>query len=399
MPDSSRDHVADGGRDEGAGVGSGWAVLLAHPGAELYGADRVMLETVDALVERGAAVTVTIPDDGPLVAEIERRGARVVRCRTPVLRKRYLKGVGPLLLAAAALRSVVPSIRLLRSLRPQALYVSTITIPFWLALGWAARVPVVCHVHEAEASASRFVRVLLACPLLFARRILVNSRFSTDVVAGAIPRLGRRCRVVYNGVAGPPEVVPPRETLDGGVRLLYVGRLSERKGVIDAVEAVSHLRTGGLPASLDLVGAVFPGYEWVEDQLRERVATLGLEDKVDLRGFDPDIWGHLARADVLLVPSRIDEPFGNTAVEGALAGRPVIATRSGGLIEAVEGLAASRTVRVGDPGAIARAVQDVVEEWKRVRSDAIADADRARTRFSPATYREAVAGEIESVRR
>lgn len=42
-------------------------VLIAHPSADLYGSDRVMLETVDALVAAGRRVVVTLPADGPLV--------------------------------------------------------------------------------------------------------------------------------------------------------------------------------------------------------------------------------------------------------------------------------------------------------------------------------------------
>ena len=62
------------------------SVLVAHPGAGLYGADRVTLETATALGARGWAVTVAVPTDGPLVPCLEEVGADVVLCPTPVLR-------------------------------------------------------------------------------------------------------------------------------------------------------------------------------------------------------------------------------------------------------------------------------------------------------------------------
>jgi glycosyltransferase involved in cell wall biosynthesis len=99
------------------------------------------------------------------------------------------------------------------------------------------------------------------------------------------------------------------------------------------------------------------------------------------------VWPFLERADVLVVPSRLDEPFGNTAVEGALAARPVIATRTSGLLEATDGFDAAVMAPPGDPGALAAAVDEVVARWDELRDAAARDARHAATRFSPATYR------------
>ncbi len=51
--------------------------LVAHPGAELYGSDRVMLDSVAAFVESGADVVVALPETGPLVERITAAGASV----------------------------------------------------------------------------------------------------------------------------------------------------------------------------------------------------------------------------------------------------------------------------------------------------------------------------------
>ena len=61
--------------------------LIAHPGAELYGSDRVMLETITALVDAGWHVDVTIPERGPLLQAAEQRGASVRLDAVPVLRE------------------------------------------------------------------------------------------------------------------------------------------------------------------------------------------------------------------------------------------------------------------------------------------------------------------------
>ncbi|MDE0805346.1 MAG: glycosyltransferase, partial [Acidimicrobiales bacterium] len=228
-------------------------VLVVHPGAELYGSDRVMLESVDAFRERGWTVDVSLPGGGPLVDELEARGTTVHLVRTPVLRKAYLRGLGPLRLVIETLRSIPAGISLLRRRRPDVVYVSTLTAPLWILLARVLRLPVVAHVHEAEEAASRPVRIGLAAPLLLAQEIVVNSRFSTGVLASALPRLGRDSIVIYNGVPGPPSVTPPRASIDGAIRLLYLGRISERKGVLDAVDAIVELTRRGVAADLHVV--------------------------------------------------------------------------------------------------------------------------------------------------
>ncbi len=372
-------------------------ILATNPSADLYGASRMALESVRGFRERGWDVAFTVPELGPLVDAAVAAGAVHHPCPTPILRKGDLSPLGLLRLTARTLAAVPPGIRLLRAVRPDVLYVSTITEPLWLVLGRLLRVPVVCHVHEGEAGAARWLRRLLALPLLLATRLIANSQFSASVAIDAFPRLARRTTVIYNGVAGPAAPVAPRPEPGPPIRLLYLGRLSERKGVADAVEAVAELDRRGVPAQLRVVGGVFPGYEEVAHALQVRADEL--DGLVELHGFDADVWPHLAWSDLLVVPSRVEEPFGNTAVEGALAARPVIATATGGLPEAIEGMAAARLVPPGDPSAIADAVEAAAAHWPATRAAATDDRARAVARFSPAAYREAVAQAVGSTAR
>ena len=269
-------------------------ILISNPTPDLYGSSRMAVESAAAMREAGWRVVVTMTASGPLVDALEAVGAEVRLCETPVLRKGLLNPRGLARLAWQVVRSVPAGLRLLRDVRPDVLYANTVLQPLWIMLAWVRRVPVVGHVHEGEASATKLMRKVLAAPLLCASAIIVNSRFSTGVLVGAIARLGSRAVVVYNGVAGPPVVVAPRESLDPPIRLLYVGRLSERKGVRDAVDAVGILEQRGFSAVLDVVGDIFPGYEWVEDDLRARIGWAGTTQRVRLLGFQPDVWPHLA---------------------------------------------------------------------------------------------------------
>ncbi|MTD12745.1 glycosyltransferase [Nakamurella sp. YIM 132087] len=358
-----------------------------------------MVETAAALADRGWQVTVTLPAPGPLVRELEKTGVTVEFDRSPVLRKSALRPAGLLRLVAEMVRAVPGSVRQVRRAGTDLVYVSTLTIPLWVPIARLLRRPVVVHVHESERNAPLMVRRLLALPLLLATRVLVNSRFSLSVLTDSFRRLGRRAEVLYNGVPGPERFTPPRTELTGGIRLLFVGRLSPRKGPQIAVQALARLREQGTPARLDLVGAVFPGYEWFEQELRETVTGLGLDDAVTFHGFQDDVWPHLAAADALLVPSQGDEPFGNTAVEAALAARPVVVSSSSGLDEATAGYGGAHRVPADDVEAWVSAVQQIAADWSGHRDRVLDDERTARRRHAPEVYREDIERRLAGIGR
>jgi glycosyltransferase involved in cell wall biosynthesis len=308
-------------------------VLFAHQSADLYGADRVLLESVEAFRAAGWSVVVTVPAGGPLLDPLRELGAEVVVLATLVLRKTLLRPRAIVKVLRRGPGDLIRAVRAVRAADADLVYVNTITIPLWLVAARIARVPVLVHVHEAERDLPRAVRSALALPLLLARTVVVNSRASAAEVRAAIPRLARRIHLVYNGVRGPDAVVAAVLEAPDPIRLVLVGRLSPRKGTDIAIAALAQLRQRGHRATLELVGAVYPGYEWYQRELSALIAAAGVEDSVCFSGFCASVWPAYARADVALVPSRI-EPFGNVAVEAQLAGRPVLVSAVQGLIEA-----------------------------------------------------------------
>ncbi|MFD8770872.1 glycosyltransferase [Microbacterium oxydans] len=363
-------------------------VLLVHPGAEMFGSDRMLLESAIGLVESGARVIVALPSSGLLVNELRAAGAEVVILPMLVLRKVLLTPRGLPRLFRDTFRGLGAAWRLIGRLRPDVVYVSTIIIPEWPLIARLRGVRTVSHVHEAEASGNRIVNALLYSPHLASHQTLVNSRFSLDTIRTALPALARRSHVVYNGVASPPHPLSPRPRTEGPLRVLYIGRLSPRKGPDLVIAAASRLHSAGRAVEVTLLGAVFEGYEWFERDLRAQASEAGVT--VDFAGFHTDIWPFLDKADVLLVPSRVDEPFGNTAVEGVLALRPVIASDSSGLREAAGGYGTARLVAAGDAEAIASALTDIDARWDEIVSTVADSRAEALRRHAPQVYRSSI---------
>ena len=81
---------------------------------------------------------------------------------------------------------------------------------------------------------------------------------------------------------------------------------------------------------------------------------------------------------------------GDTAVEAALAGRPLIVSESSGLVEATHGLPGVHRVKPGDASAIADAVREIIAHRPVQREQAEAAAHLALLRFDPERYRASI---------
>jgi glycosyltransferase involved in cell wall biosynthesis len=296
---------------------------------------------------------------------------------------------------ARAVASLPRSCRLLRRLRPAALIVNTITLPWWLLAGRLTGTPTIGHLHEAETDAHRLVRKALVAPLFLAHAVIVISQASLEAMTAVQPRLGRRAQLIYNGVPQPPG--PPTDAVRGQpIRLAVVGRLSPRKGPHLALEAVGRLRAADYDVTLELAGSIFPGYEWYETELRERANRPDLRGAVEFSGYAAPVWPVLQRADIVLAPST-QEPFGNVVVEAQMSRRPVVAAASHGHLESIADEQTGLLVPAGDPVAMAEAVKRLIADPEladRVARNAERESLR---RFSVERYRQEVATLVSRV--
>lgn len=177
------------------------------------------------------------------------------------------------------------------------------------------------------------------------------------------------------------------------LRLLSVGRLSPEKGHEVLLQAFFKLRAQGMNATLTLVG---DGSERI--RLTELASSLGLGDRVRFTGvlLDDDLAEAMHAADIFVLPSH-SEGFGVVLIEALATGLPVVATRSGGPEDIVDG-ENGVLVDVGDPSALAAGIADVAA--RLTDFDAATIAERTAQRYSPAAvgerlvalYREVVAG-------
>jgi glycosyltransferase involved in cell wall biosynthesis len=378
-------------------------ILLTHPSVDLYGSDRMALLAMRALVKRGHSVTAVVPDHGPLISKIREFRGDVIIADTPVLRKSDLGLLGFLRLLWSAAVSQFRIARILRSVNPDVVYVNTIVQPWWIAGGKLQRRRVVVHVREAEGQQlHRILKTAINAPLMMADVILCNSKSTQREIASVLPMARKQIQVVYNGKDWSNyqsrQSASSSSDATAPVRLTVVGRLSPRKGHDIAIQALAEIISTGADATLTLVGGVFPGYEWYEDELRQIAARLDLADRVKFVGFQENIRTALAQTDIAIVPSRI-EPFGTVAAECMAAGLLTIVADVQGLAEIVENGNNGLTFSADDHDALARCCIWALRHPEESRKMALQGQRDVNERFSLDRYEREVVEALESVER
>lgn len=232
--------------------------------------------------------------------------------------------------------------------------------------------PDVLHINDARPSGFFFVRrgalgrvprvLALHTPIRPTRGLLDRlmdeadvtvavSRHVAECVAREYPGHEAKTVVIPNAVPVPLEQPAPFPA--GRPVFFSIGRAAEDKGADVAIAAIAMLRDEGLDADL-----VIAGDGPFRLHLEALVARHGLGDRVRFRGWVPpaEMFATLNQATAVLATSRTEEAFGLAALEAAWMGRPVIATRVGGLPEVVEHGVTGLLVPPGDAPALARAM-------------------------------------------
>lgn len=298
-------------------------VFLSSHGASLYGAERILLAQAEGLAGRGYEVTLEVPHEGPALERARAlSGVRVWESARPRLPRTLAEGAR---YGFGFPRAVSRLTRHLKRERYDLVWVNTLFNPPAALAAKRAGLPVVWHIHERNFRgwAGHLMARLIASR---ADLVVVDSRFVRTTFEESGRLLGR-VHVLPEPLLTHPSA-PASGTswgLDegGDFTVGYLGQLEPRKRPADVVRAVSYMEEAR---------AVLVGDGKDRSGVESVVRDCGLEDRIEMAGFQADVSPFLERFDCLVVPSR-EEPWGLVAMEGMAAGVPVVAADHGGLPE------------------------------------------------------------------
>lgn len=217
----------------------------------------------------------------------------------------------------------------------------------------------------------------------------VSSATTESLVAAGVRRA--KLRTVPNPVSLPapsPDVGPsPSEGA-----LLFVGRLSEEKGLDVLLRALGSSRAPR-QLTLDVAGDGPCAGEW-----KALSASLGLDERVRWLGVRSDIPKLLAEAQALVLPS-LREGLPLAVLEAASCEVPVLASRVGGVPEAVWEGETAILVAPGDVEAWSKALEALPAQTEALRKGARRRGAEVRARHAPERWAELTARHYREVAR
>ncbi len=369
-------------------------------------------QQVCALRERGHDVRVISPvpwaPPGVPRYAAHRSVSRCTRVdEVPVLHPRMFVLPGAKLgpgIVHSALRAIIGHVRRTYRDWPFDLVHAHMLVPDgWAAAsaGHAVGVPVVATAHgsadvlQTPGRSPAWRRTVIESITELDQIIAVSHAVAQGVCDLARPRHG--VRVIPNGA--DPERFGSVNRADARRALglpadrpvaLFVGHLTELKGIADLVDALGATD----PSDRPLLAIVGDGP--LRPSLETRVAELGLGDSVRFAGRVPhdDVGTWMGACDVLVLPS-LSEGLPTVICEAMLAGRAVIATPVGGTPELVEDGATGILIAPGNVTALADALGELL--GTPGRADAMGEL--AALRAQQALTWSAVARQIEAVYR
>jgi glycosyltransferase involved in cell wall biosynthesis len=199
----------------------------------------------------------------------------------------------------------------------------------------------------------------------------------------AINAIDRRAVVPLFSTMRPASGAPEQER----PRVLFAGRVVLPKGIAVLIRAAR---------SVDAEFVVC-GDGWRLDEMRRLAAKLGVAARVHFRGWldSEALAREIAAASVVAIPSIWPEPFGMVGIEAFEAGRPVVASATGGIGDWLEHGVNGLAVKPGDADALAGALNELLADGERRRAMGAAGAALAAERFTAERH---VAGLLDAYR-
>lgn len=326
-------------------------VVQVLPALDMGGVERGTLEVARRLVQDGHR-SIVVSAGGRLLAQLIEEGSEHLDWDVGAKR-------------LATLRWIPKLRRFLRRERPDVLHLRS-RLPAWIAYAaWRGmprddRAALVTTVHGFYRP-GRYSSVMVR-----GERVIAISETVRDYVLEHYPWVdAARLTVIHRGVDRgdyPYGYSPPAEWLhtwcarypqiQGKYLLTLPARLSRLKGHEEFIEVVAALRQKGIPVHGLLVGGTHPRKQHYETELRERIASQGLDECITLLGHRSDLREIMAMSDVVLSLSRYPEAFGRVTLEALSLGRPVLAYDHGGVGEQLMAILPEGRVPLGDRGLV-----------------------------------------------
>jgi len=316
------------------------SLLIINGSADLYGASRILLQTIKAL--RPRKIFLIVPGEGLLTEFIKSNSEYshvqiLVASSNPVIYRKMGIAEGlRLLKKMIAFRKTVSKI--IKEQKIHWAYVNTLSCLFAVPPLKFCGLKVFLHVHEILENHRVFTRNINRFALNWCDKIIaVSEPVKLNLLEVGKEKKEKKVVTVLNGISDKYRPVNAKQNKKSSQIITLIGRIKPEKGIWFFLDTISLLSEEYIKKSrFIIIGGAAPGGEHFLNQLESDIKQHPARNHIEYYSFTPDISNSLNESDIIVVPSLMRDPFPTTILEGLSAGKPVIATNNGGAVQSIK---------------------------------------------------------------
>lgn len=368
-------------------------ILYLHAGAEMYGADKVLLELIKELDKDEFDPHVILPNDGPLVESLRQVGAQVSVLDYPILRRKYFnpKGIADYIRSYNFYAKQIALYARQHSI--DMVHNNTAAVLEGIYLKRKLKLPLIWHVHEIivkPKAISDFINMLMG---RYADKIVTVSQAVANHIKQSPFIKDSQVEVIYNGVDNavyyPKDASSIREKFDIAQDALVIGmigRVNAIKGQNDFIEAVEPLLEKNEQAVAFLAGGVFPGEEWRLEELDKRIASSSVVSQIHRIDYYDKTSELYNMFDIFVLPSIKPDSLPTVVLEAMACSKPVVGYNNGGIAEMVVDDKSGCLVKPNRPQELSNAISLLLDSSEKREKFGRVGYQRQKELFSLESY-------------
>ncbi len=293
---------------------------------DIGGIETLSMRAIPLLKQKGHEFVI-VTSNSELAKKPKDKFKEIPIYRFPMIEAIYKRDIQKLLIISKKIKEVI------QDFKPDLIHVhfGGIPISIFLLKEKLYNIPILLTLHSGIEGMKVDQNTLLGKLLHRSTWITAVSDSVLESAIKSMPELNGKISRIYNGVSLPS--INPADLDFLKPNILCIGRMVKEKGFDIMLKAFKEINK-----VFSNVNLIFAGDGPIRKDLEEIASKYGLLDRIQFLGWvEPDeIFNLINKSEIIVVPSRWEEPFGLVAIEAALLKRPVIATRVGGLKEIIE---------------------------------------------------------------
>lgn len=368
-------------------------ILYLHAGAELYGADIVLLELLKNIDKKEFKPYVILPCDGPLVKKFKENNIQVEVISYPILRRKIFTPIGIIKYFKDYIKYSKRIKKIAYERNIDIIHTNTAAVLEGIYIKRKLKIAHVWHIHEIIVKPKIIHKILSFLMAKYADEVVTVSK-AVKQHLDSTGYFKNNIRVIYNGVdnniftpSNKKEYLKKEFNIpDDSIIVGMIGRVNAWKGQVDFLKAMDIVLKKNSHVYAMMVGGVFEGEEWRKDELEKQIKIMENKDRVIFSDYRSDSKNIHSLYDIFVLPSTNPDPLPTVVLEAMASGTPIVGYRHGGVCEMVKENYNGFLSKVGDIIELAAKIECLVKDQSKRKQFQNNSLNRQKLNFSLGNY-------------